>query len=240
MKRYLIGVLVLVALSVPYAACALAASDAANPNPGVTPLNAKVGGLTYSEWGDRWWEWVLSIPEADSPLVDLTGEKAGIGQSGDVFFLVGLYNPAGQASVERWITVPHKTTLFFPLMNFIWWKAEMCYCDWPEQDILDMMYGDLDWLVSCITDLHASVDGQPLQDLFSYRATSSEPFVGTYPEDSILSEYLGPDPGILDINVADGYWLMLSPLKKGEHIVTFGGNYSWGDSLDVTYHITVR
>ena len=242
MKRYLWFVLCCSVLLAALSAPALAAGSA-NPNPGVIPLNAKVGGLTYADWGDRWWQWVFSIPADDNPLLDLTGEKAAIGQSGDVFFLVGLWNPAGQATVERWVTVPRNTTLFLPTINYVWWKAEVCQCDLPREEMIAVFYSALDWAVTnTVAELRASVDGQPLQELFQYRATSPRAFVGQYPENSIISIYpeIGTDPGVLDTIVADGYWLMLAPLKKGEHVVTFGGTYAWGDSLDVTYHITVK
>jgi len=246
-KRYLWFVLCCSVLLAALSAPALAAGSA-NPNPGVIPLNAKVGGLTYAEWGDRWWQWVFSIPADDNPLLDLTGEKAAIGQSpGPVFFLVGLWNYEGQASVERQVTVRPDKALFFPMLNADFWIADICLDEegkcaegWGGDDLIQMFYSCLDVVMSGAGDLHATLDGQPLQEPFKYRVNSSHPFTCQYPEYSIVSDYVGEGDGVFPISVADGYWLMLSPLKKGEHVLTFGGTSCTGASLGVTYHITVK
>jgi hypothetical protein len=248
MKRHLMSVLVLVALSAALTACALAAGGG-NPNPGVIPLNAKTGGLTYADWGDEWWSWINSIPAADNPLLDLTGEKAGVGQSGGpVFFLVGLLLGEGQpATVERWVTVGRHQALFFPLVNYDFWIADVCMDEEDEcaeglggEDLVQYMSDCIDSMASAAIELHASVDGQPLQNLFQHRAKSSQPFECTYPEYSIWSPWIGDGSGLFPINVCDGYWVMLASLKKGEHVVTFGGTTCTGDSLDMTYHVTVE
>lgn len=246
MSRYLLCVLVLVGVL----ACVTVpapAKDVGNPNPGVIPLNANVGGLTYSEWGDAWWSWVHSIPAADNPLLDLTGEKAGVGQSpGPVFFLVGALT--GQpTTVERWVTVGKNQALFLPLLNLDFWIADVCLDEEGKcagglggEDLVQFMTGCCDSIMGSVIALYASVDGQPLQDLSQYRVKSLEPFECTYPEYSIWSDYVGEGSGLFPINVCDGYWLMLAPLKKGEHVVTFGGTTCTGDPLDVTYHLTVK
>jgi len=38
--------------------------------------------------------------------------------------------------------------------------------------------------------------------------------------------------------VADGYYLMLSALPAGQHVINFGG-VAFGSPLDVTYQLTV-
>ncbi len=244
---FLVGLLLIGAALVVWTPVAQSAT--ANPNPGVIPLNAKVGALTYSQWGDRWWSWINSVPAADNPLLDLTGEKAGVGQSpGPVFFLAGLLLvEGGPTTVERWVTVGRDQALFFPLINYDFWIADVCLdeegkCDagLGGEDLVELMRYCIDSMASTAIELHASVDGQPLQDLFQYRVKSSEPFECTYPEYSIWSYYVGDGAGLFPINVCDGYWLMLSPLKKGEHVVTFGGTTCTEDSIHMTYHITVK
>jgi hypothetical protein len=225
------------------------AAGSSNPNPGVIPVNATVGGLTYAEWGDKWWSWVNSIPAADNPLLDLTGEKADVGQSpGPVFFLVGLVLGEGRpTTVERWVTVGRDQALFFPLVNYDFWIADVCLDDEGNcplgtggEELVRFMAGCIDSTASGAIELHASVDGRPLKDLFRYRAKSSQPFACSYPEDSIWSAWVGEGSGLFPINVCDGYWVMLSALRKGEHVVTFGGTNCLGASVDATYHITVK
>src|SRR5919108_3069686 len=49
----------------------------------------------------QWWQWVLSIPSEDNPLLDTTGEKCQAGDMGDIFFLVGTFG----GSAERECTI---------------------------------------------------------------------------------------------------------------------------------------
>jgi hypothetical protein len=49
-----------------------------------------------------------------------------------------------------------------------------------------------------------------------------------------------PQPG-----VADGYWIMLAPLKVGQHTLHFTGTeefpeWDWAFTVDVTYYLTVQ
>ena len=44
-------------------------------NPGVFPIKSKPYGLTYGEWSAKWWQWAISIPTAESPMLDGTGEN---------------------------------------------------------------------------------------------------------------------------------------------------------------------
>ena len=56
----------------------------------VYPINSKPFGLTYGEWSAKWWQWGLSIPTKDSPIVDETGTKCAVGQNNsNVWFLSG-------------------------------------------------------------------------------------------------------------------------------------------------------
>jgi len=48
--------------------------------------------LTLSQLTAVWWQWVLSIPVSDSPLVDETGAHAYSGQPyADLLFLCGTF-----------------------------------------------------------------------------------------------------------------------------------------------------
>jgi hypothetical protein len=54
------------------------------------PTNSKPYGLTYGEWSAKWWQWAMSIPTKDSPIVDKTGAKCAVGQNDpNVWFLAG-------------------------------------------------------------------------------------------------------------------------------------------------------
>src|SRR3954468_7173100 len=63
-----------------------------NPNPGIVPPDTAgtVTGNTYGGWSAAWWQYVSSIPASDNPLLDQTGADCSVGQSGSVWFLVGV------------------------------------------------------------------------------------------------------------------------------------------------------
>jgi hypothetical protein len=43
---------------------------------------------SFKQLSAEWWQWALSIPTSQNPLVDQTGEKSVVGQRGSVWFLV--------------------------------------------------------------------------------------------------------------------------------------------------------
>lgn len=93
--------------------------------------------------------------------------------------------------------------------------------------------------MDAVTSLAATVDGVALQDLFAYRADSPA-FTFVANEGSVATEFFGLDPGSYGPAVSGGYWIMLPPLQKGDHVITFSGsNPSDGFSSDVTYNLTV-
>src|SRR5262245_53303613 len=78
-------------------------------NPGIVPTNAHAHGETYAELQAAWWEWVMETPAPDSAVLDTTGAKCGVNQTGHVWFLAELLGPG---SVTRSCKVPPGTFLF--------------------------------------------------------------------------------------------------------------------------------
>ena len=74
------------------------------------PASAESDGL--KSLSAQWWQWALSIPSSENPLLDTTGEKCMVGQRGSTWFLAGLFG--GGAPVIRTCTVPDNVNLFFP------------------------------------------------------------------------------------------------------------------------------
>ena len=56
----------------------------------------------------QWWQWVLSIPVFENPLLDQTGEKCVVGQRGPVWFLAGNF---GGGETTRSCSVPEGNLL---------------------------------------------------------------------------------------------------------------------------------
>jgi hypothetical protein len=202
-----------------------------------------VHGASYGEWAARWWQWALSIPAADNPVLD---GPCATSQDGDVFFLAG--NFGGDST--RTCTVPSGKALFFPVVNFICYPSpenpdEGCSTPATEAELTTCAQGGIDGVP---TTMSVIVDGQELDDPAAYVATSSQ-FSWTAPADE--ADYLFPGIGPITANtcgiaegdrygVTDGYWIMMKPLSPGQHTVEFSGSIGATDpfTLHVSYDIT--
>jgi hypothetical protein len=172
-----------------------------------------------------------------NPLFDETGELAGEGQAGQVFFLAGVFNVSGTAT--RSVTVPPGKAILFPLIN-VEWDNHCPPVDPPmnESQLLALVNENLDM----VSGLTCDVDGAAVPNLFDYRVTSPS-FAVTFPDNNLF-QLFGCDPitaGTYEGFVSGGYYVMLAPLTKGLHTIHFGG--SVGDppffSLDITYNLLV-
>ena len=209
----------------------------AKTTPQVIPPKAMSFGKTYGDWGAQWWKWALSVPFSQSPVTDPDGRYGSTGQGGPVWFLAGNFGGV----TERSITIPAGKAIFFPLANF--WDDWPCtntpsFQPAPGQSLEEFLQNDIAFYVGFIDSLGAEIDGVPVGNLFDYRGTSHlTPFIADYSQVAI-------DPcitGLPQWAVADGYWLMLAPLRPGEHTIHFtSGISAFGFTLDVTYHVTVK
>lgn len=235
--RVRLGSLVLALLLVACGAPPVLASDQGGKPIVLFPPESMPYGKSYGEWSAEWWKWAYSIPADRNPLFDETGELAGEGQDGQVFFLAGVFNESG--SVTRSVMVPPGKALFFPLVN-VEWDNHCPPVDPPmdESQLLAIVNETLDM----VTDLTCEVDGSPIPDLFSYRVTSPS-FDVVFPANNLF-QLFGCDhitPGTYSGFVSGGYYVMLAPLTRGLHTIRFGG--SVGDppffTLDITYNLLV-
>lgn len=234
-------VLVTVAMALLETTATFASS---NPNPGVFPPDSQPYGLTYGQWSNAWWQWLLSVPASVSPLLDTTGVDCSQGQSGPVWFLAG--TPGGPP-VTRNCTIPAGKALFFPLVNVL---NTNLGCPTamppipPTTFTVQELHEQADHYINTVYSKNATVDGVKLQDLKSYRAETDETtFSVTLPSDNLFGcpGLAGTQSGL----VSDGYYLMLKPLSPGEHVISFGGQAGGthlipGISTQVTYNLTVQ
>lgn len=83
-------------------------------------------------------------------------------------------------------------------------------------------------------NLWATLDGKPLR----MQRVQSVVFEISLPKDNIYDTVFGWSPcpqGVYSPAVDDGYYVLLLPLKKGSHTLTFHAD----DFLDVTYNLIV-
>jgi hypothetical protein len=238
-----LGLLLLMAISLAFAA------ENENQSGNVLAPHSVVNGRTLGEWSAIWWKWAYAIPTNDNPLLDQNGDKAKFGDVGPVFFLAGLFGPMSvNGSVTRKVTIPENKFIFFPLVNVVDDNVgNGCIPATPPTTApcagrltVDQLFAQVNGFFN-VTALHASIDGQPVSDLFAHRETAPA-FSYTFQlTDNMagVQGYAGADAaGTVFPAVADGYYLMLRPLPAGQHVINFGGALN-GGTLDVTYQLTV-
>ena len=219
------------------AATATAAAASAGPR-----VSRPVGRL-YDDLSVAWWKYVLAQPASTNPLVDETGANCANGQSGDVFFLVGV-NGSGSATRDECV-VPRRRFLFFPLLNAFDVHTPGDGLDTPELVLSDFLTFNFR-----ADSLRASVDGVPVGDLdpaTTPYGTCAAPLAGCagpFSLDIPGDNFFGIDAGTYAPAVAAGYYLLLRPLRRGTHTITFGGEGNFGkeptpSSQDITYHLRV-
>ncbi|TXH67947.1 MAG: hypothetical protein E6Q83_15160 [Thiothrix sp.] len=195
-------------------------------------VDPKIYGKTIGNWGHAWWSWAFNIPKATNPLLSNGAIDCSIGQSGKVWFLAGNF---GETS-KRSCTIPQGKALFFPIYNSVWWTPAPgtdagCKNELDCRKEVGASLGELNY--TC------KVDGQDCAWKYSIVRAQSDNLPFTINTDSILVTEYEDIPGTRDVSISDGYWVMLPPLKAGQHKIRFKAKA--GDfALDVTYNLTVQ
>jgi hypothetical protein len=183
-----------------------------------------VTGQTYGEWSATLWQYMLSFPTTTNPLLDATGARCGRRQTGRVFFLVGSF--IGPVLREA-CRVPAGHILFFPLVNIVDVNT--------ASQTAEELYLEIAPIEDRAHHLHAAVDGVALRFSRNQVRAKSPPFKLRLPADNLF----GLPQGTYSPAVADGYYLMLAPLSRGPHTVSFGGTDGNGFVQDIVYELVV-
>ena len=190
-----------------------------------------VDGRKVSEYVNRWWQWTYTMPEDQSPVHDLTGAHCDAKQEGEVWFLAGGY---GSSTITRSCVIPEGRYIFFPVINMVYWPRYegSLTCDEAKR--------------------HAALNNDELLTIeVSLNSVSAWNPANTRIASEQCFDLLGMLPR--EINpprvypaATDGYWLMLKPLPKGEHVLKFQAQYDkektpYGKMLqDIEYHLTIQ
>ncbi len=197
-----------------------------NANPTVFPPDSRPYGKTINQWTAAWWKYVLAFPAPTNPLADASGANCAVGQSGQVFFLVGT---TGGPAVRDDCVVPPGKSILFPIINVI--------AAGPEDGATAADIVSLATEYMSQTDtVVATVDGVNLSHLLDdYRFPSPIfSFDGATP--GIFAPYY---EGYRATAFSDGWWVMLAPLSPGPHTIHFLGHLP-GFTTEVTYHLVVK
>lgn len=192
-------------------------------------VDVQTFGATYGEWSARWWQWLLSIPAAVNPNLDATGANCAQGQYDDVWFLAGTFGGA----VKRTCTIPAGKPIFFPLINNLAFKPS------GSETLLDLRQLAAG-LIDTVEELTCTIDGTACAENLSNFRVRSPSFTVIAPRKGLVPPGKLSVPGNTDPIVSDGYWLLLSPLTLGEHIIRFSAKTSGKFELDVTYNLTIE
>jgi hypothetical protein len=206
---------------------------AASARDGVLPPHREHFGTTYADLAGEWWIWAGQFPLADNPILEDGDVDCSRGQEGKIWFLAGNFGGGfGEANpAVRTCRIPSGKALFFPIANSLFWVPD----DGPTVEDARRLANNQ---VNTFTALDVDIDGVAVQDPFAYRA-QSPPGGFSLPFGPLLADFgYGPDPDPRGPAVADGYWILVSPLARGDHEIHITSSAP-GFTLDVTYLVTV-
>jgi hypothetical protein len=176
-------------------------------------------GWSYNELAGEWTNWLVKEPIATNPALDPDGSLCDRNQDGKVWFLASTFSGVAERTCE----IPAGKAIFVSLGGvFVSFAPEFPGADDPCLQMatdLEKVRCDVnnDVPVAPGTSLEATLDGEPVTDLFAFRAQSGP---GGYtlrvPDPSFLTD-LGLAAGDRSPAVADGYFLYLKPLTPGTH-----------------------
>lgn len=216
------------------------------------PPNASPHGKSYEDLAAEWWQWSLSIPKSENPMLNGPCEE---NQSGDFFFLAGTTG----GSAVRSCTIPAGKKIFFPIVNSVYWSCPeyvspngsyTCDMAASEQLLHDWAAGSID---NSDVTLGLEIDGVAVEGLEDFRA-HTETFLDTSPSEwndriwpfctgPIRQNLCGMPEGSQRNSVGDGFWAMMKPLPAGSHQIHFTALMVRANgsvfALDVTYNIDV-
>lgn len=182
----------------------------------------------------QWRQWAYSIPTGQNPQLDPTGQYCMVGQRGPVWFLAGVFLGG---TANRSCTVPEGQALFFPVINQDEINAPNVCGDGPENSSVKDLRAAAKAAIDSVSGLSLQVDGTNVKGLL--QRIKSTVYEIALPEDNVFNAPCGSPGvpgGIYSPAVDDGYYVLLKPLKPGEHKIHFEGN---GGFEDVTYTLTV-
>lgn len=188
-----------------------------------TPLNRSFG-----EWTVKWWQWVYSIPRDNNPITDPTGELCGVRQSGQVWFLGGKPADANSNIPSRICCIPTDVSLLFPVIN-----CEANRIEFPQLSDEELVENVIEHM-RLITKKECYVNGTQIP----IHRVKSDPTI--FDLEITSDNVFGLQTGGLTKASADGYWIFLKPLRKGNYLISFAGSCSGGiRKSGAEYHLKV-
>jgi hypothetical protein len=204
-------------------------------------------GKSYNELAGDWWNWALTEPIETNVVLDPDGSFCELNQKGKVWFLAGTFGGffGEPAIADRTCYVPAGKAFFFPLYNTTTWQeviTEGGGCeegDLPNATLLDRLRCDA--VVQLPQAMSVVINGEPVEDLNAYLAQSPpDGYTQVLYDDNIFSSF-GPGyaAGEKEPSVANGFWIFLKPLPRGENQVSFGIDFDDDGVTDLGANYTL-
>lgn len=206
-----------VLLLVGTAVLSLGPPSAAADDALVYPVGENVAGQTNEQLAVAWFRWAYGIKKDRSPITDKTGEFAGEGQAGPVWFLGGNFG----GTTKRKITVPAGRAIVSPVIYSIGGAK-------TKSDI------------DRVADVVVTLDGKSVGNLSKHRVAPAPFEFAGLGADSVHPALAGKKTVTME-----GHWFALKPLSPGEHTLRIKGRVKAPSvedefELDLTYQIRVE
>jgi hypothetical protein len=189
---------------------------------------ARPRGKSFGEWTVKWWQWVYSIPRDNNPISDSTGDLSEVGQSDQVWFLGG--KPADESCEVpvRSCKIPSGLPILFPVINCEANNIEFPSLD--ERGLIENVTTHMELIRS--KDCYINGAQIPVQHV------RSDPVIFNI---AVTHDNVFGLKGAGNTTAsADGYWVFLKPLRKGNYLVSFSGSCSGGVRRSgAEYHLQV-
>ena len=212
-----------------------------NPNPALFQKDARPYGVDMATWAERASQWVYAQPLDQSPLFDPTGANCDVGQQGPVWYVARIAGPP-VFSGTRTCTIPHQKSILLYIGAVVDDYPCPAFPDFqpaPGQSLYDFLAADAKFFMDTVDSLSVSLDGQPLNDVFSYRFASPDLFsiTGELSLQSVLDPCITGSP---QQAVVDGFFMMFKPLEPGPHTIVVHGTNTFGHDKTFTYYLNIE
>jgi hypothetical protein len=200
----------------------------------VVPDDVPVFGRSITEWTERFWMWLSSVPADRSPEVTLDADCAAL-QHGPVFFIP----PFQAADYERTCRVRFGKLVLVPVQAVL--NSYPCpdptFQPAPGQTLEEFLQEGAIFFDDLYANLAVTVDGQPV-DIADHRSTT--PLFENQVDASLLP-FLHDDclSGAPQPAVGDGWYLVIL-FAPGPHRVAITALNPGGQPVARTYDIDVK
>lgn len=171
-------------------------------------------GISYPTWAAKWWQWIMSIPKADNPALDTSGDKCAMQQNDqNVWFLATTFG----GNIQRTCDIPEGKGILVPVL--------IGMCDTiseptrqTEAELRDCAWSGINNAVYRLT-----VDNVEFDNITDYRI-SSPVFDLTVPVDNAWGNPTGGAQVANAEAVAAGVYVLLKPPSVGAHEIHFSSS----------------